>query len=94
MKRYCNPQRGESRRKKMHLFSDILVIVFQNVIVNCSFMLINVFVLFCFSCLTLAILKERYMAHVKCDLLSSEEKRLIKEVVKEEVMKIQVLKTF
>uniref|UniRef100_A0A3B4FNX4 HIRA interacting protein 3 n=1 Tax=Pundamilia nyererei TaxID=303518 RepID=A0A3B4FNX4_9CICH len=42
------------------------------------------------STLTLGILKKRYQAHNKCDSLSPEVKTLMKQVVQEELMKMQV----
>uniref|UniRef100_A0A668SS49 Histone chaperone domain-containing protein n=1 Tax=Oreochromis aureus TaxID=47969 RepID=A0A668SS49_OREAU len=42
------------------------------------------------STLTLGILKKRYQAHKKCDSLSPEVKTFMKQVVQEELMKMQV----
>ncbi|XP_029945153.1 HIRA-interacting protein 3-like [Salarias fasciatus] len=41
------------------------------------------------STLTLGILKKRYLKHVKCDSLSPEVKQLLKQVVEEELLKMQ-----
>lgn len=49
-----------------------------------------IFLLFYSSTLTLGILKKRYQAHNKCDSLSPEVKTLMKQVVQEELMKMQV----
>uniref|UniRef100_A0A3Q4H0E5 HIRA interacting protein 3 n=1 Tax=Neolamprologus brichardi TaxID=32507 RepID=A0A3Q4H0E5_NEOBR len=45
------------------------------------------------STLTLGILKKKYQAHNKCDSLSPEVKTLMKQVVQEELMKMQVYLT-
>lgn len=42
------------------------------------------------STLTLGILKKRYLALVGCESLSPEVKNYMKQVVEEEVMKMQV----
>lgn len=49
-----------------------------------------IFLLFYSSTLTLGILKKRYQAHNKCDSLSPEVKTFMKQVVQEELMKMQV----
>ncbi|XP_037545503.1 HIRA-interacting protein 3 isoform X2 [Nematolebias whitei] len=41
------------------------------------------------STLTIGILKKKYMAHVKCDSLSPEAKKIMKSVVEEELVKMQ-----
>ncbi|KAM9745575.1 HIRA-interacting protein 3 [Menidia menidia] len=41
------------------------------------------------SKLTIGILKKRYLAHMKCDSLSPDAKKLMKQVVGEELMKMQ-----
>uniref|UniRef100_A0A8D0CX98 HIRA interacting protein 3 n=1 Tax=Sander lucioperca TaxID=283035 RepID=A0A8D0CX98_SANLU len=43
-----------------------------------------------FSTLTLGILKRRYLAHVGCESLNPEARNVMKQVVKEELVKMQV----
>lgn len=42
------------------------------------------------STLTIRILKKRYLAHVQGDMLSPETKSYMKQVVQEEILKMQV----
>lgn len=42
------------------------------------------------STLTIRILKKRYLAHVQGDTLSPEAKSFMKQVVQEEILKMQV----
>lgn len=43
-----------------------------------------------YSTLTLGILKRKYLAHVGCESLSPEAKNFMKQVVQEELIKMQV----
>uniref|UniRef100_A0A3Q3GI26 HIRA-interacting protein 3-like n=1 Tax=Labrus bergylta TaxID=56723 RepID=A0A3Q3GI26_9LABR len=46
------------------------------------------------STLTLGILKKRYLAHTRCDSLTSDAKSFMKQVVREELVKMQVSESF
>lgn len=48
---------------------------------------------FCFSTLTLGMLKKQYLAEAGCESLSSEAKKFMKQVVEEELLKMQVSET-